>query len=293
MSAASTGAGARPGRSTPARAPRPRAEKVLLGITLGVLTLIFALPLLVMVSTSFKSAAEAGGLTFTWVPQDPTLAAYSQVLTDVPLLRWFANSLLTAVLHSALVVLLATTAAYALARMEFRGKGVLTAMIVATLFVPGVILLIPNFLIVNELGWLNSYTSLIVPSAAGAFGVFFLRQFFLGINPSLEEAARLDGCNRWEVFVRIVLPLAKPAVATLAVLSFLTSWNDFIWPVFVLFTSDMQTLPAGLAQLQSDTGTRYDLLMAGAVVASIPVLVIYVLAQRYIIEGVTQGSVKG
>ncbi|MEJ5943719.1 carbohydrate ABC transporter permease [Pseudokineococcus basanitobsidens] len=285
--------GARRADAPAARRRRVRPDRVLLWTALLVLSLVFALPLLVMVSTSFKSAAEANSLDFTALPLEPTLDAYRAVLTDVPVLRWFVNSTLVALMHSALVVVLATTAAYAFARMEFRGKRPLFALVLATMFVPAVILLIPNFLVVNELGWLNSYASLVVPGAAGGFGVFFLRQFFLGIHPSIEEQARIDGCGSWQVFVRIVLPLAGPAVATLAVLSFLTSWNDFLWPVFVLFTSDMQTLPAGLAQLQSDNVLRYDLLMAGAVVASVPVLALYVVAQRFIIEGVAQGGVKG
>jgi multiple sugar transport system permease protein len=262
-------------------------------IVLAALTLVFAIPLLLMVSTSFKSAVEANALEFRLFPAEPTLDAYRAILADQPVLRWAWNSFLVAVLHAALVVVLATTSAYALARLEFRFKRVLFGLIVATMFVPGVILLIPNFLVVNELGWLNSYASLVVPGAAGAFGVFFLRQFFLGVSPAIEEAARIDGANQWVIFTRIVLPLARPAVATLSVLAFLSSWNDFLWPVFVLFTSDMQTLPAGLAQLQSDSGTRYDLLMAGAVVAAAPVLLVYVLAQRYIIEGVAAGGVKG
>ena len=278
----------RPGAPAPRRRPR-----IGLGVLLVVLTLVFALPLLFMVSTSFKSAVEANALEFRLWPADPTLDAYRSILADEPVLRWAWNSLLVAVLHAALVVVLATTSAYALARMDFRFKRLLFGLVIATMFVPGVILLIPNFLVVNSLGWLNSYASLVVPGAAGAFGVFSLRQFFMGIPPSLEEAARLDGANQWAIFVRIVLPLARPAVATLAVLSFLASWNDFLWPVFVLFTSDMQTLPAGLAQLQADSGARYDLLMAGAVVASLPVLLVYVLAQRYVIEGVAQGGVKG
>jgi multiple sugar transport system permease protein len=260
-----------------------------------VLTAVIALPLAFMLSTSFKSAQEANALTFSLWPDAPTVAAYREILTDpqVPVLRWLGNSLLTAVLHSALVVVLATTAAYALARLEFRFKRTLFVLVIATMFVPGIIFLIPHFLIVNQLGWLNSYASLVVPSAAGAFGVFFLRQFFLGIHSSYEEAAIVDGCNQWGVFWRIMLPLARPAVATLAVLAFLTSWNDFLWPVFVLFSSDMLTLPAGLAQLQGENTTRYDLLMAGGVIASVPVLIVYVLAQRYIIEGVSQGGVKG
>jgi multiple sugar transport system permease protein len=274
---------------------RRRRPRVGLAITLMVLTALIAFPLAFMLSTSFKSPQEANALEFSLWPNDPTISAYVEILTDpqVPVLRWLGNSLLTAVLHSALVVVLATTAAYALARMEFRFKRTLFVLIIATMFVPGIIFLIPHFLIVNQLGWLNSYASLVVPSAAGAFGVFFLRQFFLGIHSSLEEAAIVDGCNQWGVFWRIMVPLAGPAIATLAVLSFLTSWNDFLWPVFVLFSNDMLTLPAGLDQLQSDNTTRYDLLMAGGVIASVPVLIVYVLAQRYIIEGVSQGGVKG
>jgi multiple sugar transport system permease protein len=272
-----------------------RRPRVALAVTLLVLTAAVALPLVFMLSTSFKSPQEANALTFSLLPEAPTLSAYREILTDpqIPVLRWLGNSLLTAVLHSALVVVLATTAAYALARMEFRFKRTLFVLIIATMFVPGIIFLIPHFLIVNELGWLNSYASLVVPSAAGAFGVFFLRQFFLGIHGSLEEAAIVDGCNQWGVFWRIMVPLARPAIATLAVLAFLTSWNDFLWPVFVLFSTDMLTLPAGLAQLQNENTTRYDLLMAGGVIASVPVLAVYVLAQRYIIEGVSQGGVKG
>lgn len=260
-----------------------------------VLAAAFLVPLLFMVSTSFKSPAEANALEFSLLPHHPTIAAYQEILTSgrVPVLRWLWNSVLTAVLHSAFVVVLATSAAYALARLSFPFKRTLFALIVMTMFVPGVIFLIPHFQIVNQLGWLNSYASLVVPSAAGAFGVFFLRQFFLGINRSIEEAALIDGCNQWTIFTRIMVPLAKPAIATLAVLAFLTSWNDFLWPVFVLFSSDMMTLPAGLAQLQSDNTTRYDLLMAGGVIASIPVLAVYVVAQRFIIQGISAGGVKG
>ncbi|GAA0937508.1 carbohydrate ABC transporter permease [Pseudonocardia zijingensis] len=272
-----------------------RRPRIALAITLLVLTAVIALPLVFMVSTSFKSPQEANSLAFSLLPDAPTLSAYREILTDpqIPVLRWLGNSLLTAVLHSALVVVLATTAAYALARMEFPFKRTLFVLIIATMFVPGIIFLIPHFLIVNELGWLNSYASLVVPSAAGAFGVFFLRQFFLGIHASIEEAAIVDGCNQWGVFWRIMVPLARPAIATLAVLAFLTSWNDFLWPVFVLFSTDMLTLPAGLAQLQNENTTRFDLLMAGGVIASVPVLAVYVLAQRFIIEGVSQGGVKG
>lgn len=274
---------------------RRRPRRIGLGITLVVLTVIFVLPLVLMVSTSFKSVQEANSLTFTLLPQEPTTAAYAEILGNerLPVLRWLGNSLLTAILHSALVVVVATTAAYALARLDLPFKNALLGVVLATMFVPGVIFLIPHFLIVNQLGWLNSYASLVVPSAAGAFGVVLVRQFFAGVDPAYEEAARLDGANAWQVFRRIMVPLAMPAIATLAVLAFLSSWNDFLWPVFVLFSTDMLTLPAGLAQLQGEYASRYDLLMAGAVIASVPVLAVFVFAQRYVIEGVSQGGVKG
>ena len=167
------------------------------------------------------------------------------------------------------------------------------ALIVGTLFLPPTSLIIPNFVIADRLGWIDSLTVVVVPGAASAFGVFFLRQFFLSIPAELEEAAVLDGANQWEVFTRVLLPLSKPALATLAVLSFLTNWNDFLWPVYVLFSPENQTLQAGLSTLQSANSVRYDLLMAGAVVASVPVLLLYVFAQRFVIEGVTRSGIKG
>jgi multiple sugar transport system permease protein len=190
-------------------------------------------------------------------------------------------------------VVTAALAAYPLARMDFRGKRVVFGLIVATIFVPPVILIIPNYLIVGELKWLDSLLAVIVPTAAGAFGVFFLRQFFLSLPLELEEAAALDGAGPWRTFFSVVLPLSKPAIVTLAVLAFLTNWNDFLWPVYVLFSPESQTLPAGLSTLQSANNVRYDLLMAGAVIASAPVLLIYVFAQRFIIEGVSRSGLKG
>lgn len=274
---------------------RPRLRRIGLWVLLIGLTCVFALPLLYMLATAFKTPAESVSADFRLWPQDPTLGAFRQILGDdsVPVLRWVGNSLLVAVAHCALTVVLAVLAAYALARMEFRGRRLMTGVILATMFVPAVVMLIPHFLIVNSLGWLNSYAALIIPGAAGAFGVFFLRQFFAAIPRELEEAAIVDGCTQWSTFARIMLPLARPAVATLVVLSFLASWNDYLWPVFVLFSSDMQTLPSGLRLLQAENSTRYDVMMAGAVIASAPVLALYVIAQRWIIEGVSTSGIKG
>ena len=259
------------------------------------LTLVFVSPLLFMLTTSFKTDVESVSATPTWIPKEPTLDGYRTMLqtAQTPVLRWFLNSLLAATGQAILILIVASMAAYALARMEFRGRRVLTAMILATLFIPPVSLLVPNYVIVSQLGWLDSLPAVIVPGAAAAFGVFFLRQFFISLPHELEEAALLDGANRWQIFYKVILPLSKPALATLALLSFLTNWNDFLWPVYVLFSPENQTLPAGLSTLQTANAVRYDLLMAGAVVASAPVLALYLFSQRFIIEGVSRSGLKG
>jgi multiple sugar transport system permease protein len=259
------------------------------------LALLFISPLLFMLVTSFKTRSEATAVPPTWIPNDPTGAAYSEILNadDTPVIHWFVNSLIAATANAALVVATAALAAYPLARMDFRGKKIVFATIVATLFVPPVILIIPNYLIVGKLQWLDTLTAVIVPTAASAFGVFFLRQFFLSLPRELEEAALLDGANKWQIFARVIVPLSKPALVTLAVLAFLTNWNDFLWPVYVLFSPESQTLPPGLSTLQSANNVRYDVIMAGAVIASAPVLLLYVAAQRFIIEGVSRSGLKG
>ena len=262
---------------------------------LVLLALLVVGPLLFIMVTSFKSRAEATGTPPTWIPEDFTTQAYDAILGsgETPVLRWFVNSMVAAVGNAVLVVATSALAAYPLARMEFRGKRLVFAAIVATLFIPPVILTIPNYLIVGELKWLDTLVAVIVPTAASAFGVFFLRQFFLTLPRELEEAALIDGANRFQTFWRVVLPLSRPALVTLGLLAFLTNYNDFLWPVYVLFSPENQTLPAGLSTLQSANAVRYDLLTAGAVIASVPVLLIYVLAQRYIIEGVSRSGLKG
>lgn len=288
------------GSEQPGPAPLPRAQgrsprRVLLYGLLVVLTLLFVSPLVYMLSTSFKTTVDAASPTPQWVPGSPTTQAYEGILanTGTPVFRWLVNSLLAATLQTLLILVTASMAGYALARIDFRGKRAAFAVIIATLFIPPVILLIPNYLIVGRLGWLDTLLAVVLPGAAGAFGVFFLRQFFLGLPKELEEAAAIDGASRWRTFLQIILPLSKPALVTLAMLSFLTNWNDFLWPVYVLFSPENQTLPAGLSTLQNANAVRYDLLMAGAVIASAPVLLLYVAAQRYIVEGVGRAGLKG
>jgi multiple sugar transport system permease protein len=286
---------ARTTEPTAARAARRRLRRSLLHLILAVVAALYLSPLLYMLVTSFKTGPDAGATDPQWIPSPATLQAYRQVLEagDSPVLQWLLNSVLAATAHALLVLATATPAAYALARLRFPGRRLMFTAIVATLFVPPMVLLIPNFLIVNELAWVDSLPAVIVPGAASAFGVFFMRQFFLTLPQDLEEAAEIDGCNRWQIFVRVVLPLAKPALATLGLLAFLANWNDFLWPLYVLLSPESLTLPAGLANFQSANNIHYDLLMAGAVIASVPVLLLYVVAQRWVIEGVSRSGLKG
>jgi len=269
--------------------------RVLRTVVLAVLTLLFVSPLLFILVTSFKTSSDAVQTPPSWWPDPLTLQAYDRIFNaaDTPVLRWFVNSLVAATANAALVVATSALAAYALARLEFRFKKVVFALIVSTLFVPPVILVIPNYEIVGRLYWLDTLIAIIVPTAAGAFGVFFLRQFFLQLPIELEESALLDGANRWQIFFRIVLPLSKPALATLALLSFLTNWNDFLWPVYVLLSPENLTLQPGLSQLQGAYSTHYAIVMAGAVIASVPVLILFFFAQKQIVESVATSGVKG
>lgn len=271
------------------------AKGFLFYVALSLLTLVFVAPLVWMFLTTFKTNAEATTLPLSVLPQELSTYGYETIFgsDNAPVLRWFFNSMLAATAHAALVLATAAPAAYALARMEFRGKKAFFWVIIATLFVPQFVFLMPNYSIVDTLGWLDTLLAVIVPGAAGAFGVFFLRQFFLGLPEELEEAALIDGANRFEIFVRIVLPLSKPALATLALLSFLTNWHDFLWPIYVLFNPESLTLPPGLAILQNSYQTDYPVVMTGGVIATIPILIVFVIAQRYIIEGIARSGIKG
>ncbi|MFL6025425.1 MAG: carbohydrate ABC transporter permease [Friedmanniella sp.] len=270
--------------------------KALFAVTLAILTLVFVGPLIWMFVTSVKTPEGATSIPPQWLPDPATLSGYQPLLntaSETPVIRWFINSILAAAANAVLVTATAALAAYALARLEFPGKKLMFGLIISTLFIPSFLFLIPNYIIINQLGWLDTLWSVIVPSAGGAFGVFFLRQFFLSLPKELEEAAAIDGANLWRTFTRVVLPLSKPGLATLLVLSFLTNYNDFLWPVFVLFSPSNLTLPAGLSILQGAFTINYPVIMAGAVIASVPAIILFIVAQRSIVEGVSRSGLKG
>lgn len=275
----------------------PQVAKLSLSyVVLILLTAVFVVPIVWMFLTTFKTNAEATQSVPTWFPRDFSTVGYQTILnttSQTPVLWWLFNSALAAVAHVALVLVTAAPAAYALARLDFRGRNVMFVVVISTLFIPPIIFLMPTYLIVDYLRWIDTLLAVIVPTAAGAFGVFFLRQFFVSLPIELEEAALIDGANQFQVFTRIVLPNSKPALATLTVLSFLTNWNEFLWPVYVLFSPNRLTLPPGLSILQGNYSTDYPVVMAGGVIASIPVLIVFFIAQRYIIEGVSRSGLKG
>jgi multiple sugar transport system permease protein len=285
------GGSGRPAGGSGARVARRTAFWILIGI----LSVIFVAPLLWMLVNSFKTPNAATNPNGSWIPNPFDTSSYRTLLRSgsTPVLRWFVNSLVAGLANTLLIVVVDSLAAYALARMEFFGRRIIFGTVVGTIFLPGFMFLVPNFLIVSKLGWLDSLWAIIVPSAGGAFGVFFLRQFFSTLPRELEEAAIIDGANQWVVFSRVVLPLSRPALATLAVLSFLTNWNDFLWPIFVLFSANNLTLPAGLSTLQNAATTNYPLIMAGAVIASVPAIILFVIAQRQVIEGISRSGLKG
>ncbi len=275
--------------------PRKR-QNPLFWVVMGLLTVIILAPLIFMLLTSIKTAVEARSVPPTLFPGEATLGAFRTLFfgdAASPVLRWLLNSVIAATLHSALVVVISSMAGYALARMEFPFKKLIFGLIIATLFLPAFIFMMPNFEILNRLNWLDTLWAIVVPGAAGAFGVFFMRQFFSSIPMALEESARIDGASPWRIFVSIILPNSRPAIVTLAVISFLANWNDFIFPIYVLFSPERLTLPVGLTKLQGSYTIDYPVIMAGAALASIPVLILYIFVQRYVIEGVASSGIKG
>jgi multiple sugar transport system permease protein len=271
-----------------------RLRRGALYAALVIVALTIILPLLWIVITSFKTDTDVISNPYAILPNPFSADAYSTLASgQQPIFRWLLNSFVAATLQTVIVLVTASMGAYALARLEFAGKKFVFALIISTLLVPPVIFLIPNYLIVQNLGWLDTLWAVSIPGAAGAFGIFFLRQFFVGLPTEIEEAARIDGAGDIRIFLQIVLPLAKPALSTLAILTFLGNWNDFLWPIYVLLSPENLTLQPGLSQLQGAYSTHFSIVMAGAVIASVPVLVLFSLAQKQIVESVASSGVKG
>jgi multiple sugar transport system permease protein len=273
---------------------RPSRASIVLYILLFLGLLALVGPFIWMVLGSFKPQAEFLRTTPTFLPENPTLGNYERLLDRLDFARYFFNSSVIATAITLGNLTFTPMLGYALAKIRFRGKGILLLLVMATLMVPAAALLIPLFVLMSTLGLVNTFPGLILPFIAGPFGVFLTRQFFAGLPDELLEAARIDGANEFRIFWRIAMPLAGPVLATLGILTFLGSWNAFIYPLVMAQSPDMYTLPVALAtfatgQYQADHG----MLMAGAVILVVPVLIVFVLMQRWITEGISTTGLKG
>lgn len=257
--------------------------------------MLFIMPFALAISASFKSRPEAAANPLSLIPTEPTLRAY-EIMGQFDVPRWAFVSIVVSISVTLGRLFLDSLAGYALARLEFPGRRIVFAVIVATLAIPGIVLAIPRFLVLGELGMLNTFGGLIVPLAVDAFGIFLMRQFFLSIPKEMEESARLDGATTFQTFWRIILPLATPGLIALTILSFQGSWNEFLHPLIAAPSdASLRTLPVGLALLRGAFGEQLDfpLLMGASVLTTIPVAIVFFSFQRYFVQGVAAAGVKG
>jgi multiple sugar transport system permease protein len=255
--------------------------------------LVFALvPFIWMLSTSFRTEKDLFSNPASLFPTEWTLHGYQGVWEQLPFLLLVFNTIVFAGITTLLTLLFDSMCAYALARLDFPGRNIAFWLVLVTLMVPFQVTLIPVFIELFHLDWLNTYQGLIIPRATSAFGIFLFRQFFISIPRDLDEAARIDGAGHLRIYWQIVLPLAKPAIATVAVLNFTALWNDLLWPLVVTSTTEMRTLPAGLALFGGQHVTDHAVLMAGAVISLLPIAIAFFLAQRYFVAGVATTGLK-
>lgn len=256
---------------------------------LGGLMMIF--PFVWMVSSSFKRPQDIYSLAL--IPPVFTLDSYRTVLQDTAYVRWFANSLVIAIITTASVAFFDSLAGYTLAKFRFPGAMIIFILILSTLMVPTEMLVIPWFMMSIEMGWTDTYWGVMFPGVISAFGVFLMRQFFMGVPNELLDAARIDGFNEFQIFTRIALPLVKPAVAALCIFTFLGNWNAYIWPLIVIRSEEMRTLPVGIAFFSTENQAAFDLIMAAAALATIPVIIVFLIFQKHIIKGIALAGLKG
>lgn len=275
------------------RLPHPR-YLAQIGLMI-VLVAVMVLPFVWMLSTSLKSQEYILETPPQLIPTPITFESYARLAERIDLTRVFFNSMFVAVMGTLGQVIISAMAAFAFARMTWRGRNTVFILYLATMMIPGVVLVIPQFILIRSLGWTNTYLALIVPGMFSAFGTFLLRQSFLSLPKDFEEAAFVDGANYFTIFWRIVLPLSQPALATLSIFSFMGLWNAYLFPLFVARREEVMTLPVALATLQAGPRalTEWNIVMAGSVVAVLPLLILYAVAQKWFVQGVVSSGIKG
>ena len=267
-----------------------QAGYYIISILLAVLALI---PFLWMISTSLKSRGALMSIPIEWMPAEPTLDAYTEVFSRFPFLRTIGNSLFISVAFTLITLVSASMAAFAFAKLRFRGSGVILSIYIATMMIPTQVTMIPLFVVMNRLGLIDSYASVILPSMFKPFAVFLLVQQMKTIPNDYLDAARIDGAGLFHIYFRVALPLCIPTLATLAVTTIMESWNDYLWPLLMLTDRNKMTLPIALSTLNGQYNTEYNVLMAGSLISMIPIIIIYIAAQKQFKAGLMAGGIKG
>ncbi|WP_409345089.1 carbohydrate ABC transporter permease [Paenibacillus sp. MBLB4367] len=264
-------------------------------VVIWVCTLLFLWPFYWMLIGSFKQLKVALQIPPQWIPLQPTLENFRILVTDFPLFRWLYNSMFISVVATLLVITVSSLSAYAFAKVPFRGSKWVFGAMIASMAIPHTVLLIPLFQMMNKLELTNTLWGVLLPIVGWPFGVFLLKQFMQTLPSALIEAAKIDGCNEWQTFTKVMLPLAKPGIAVLGIFTFVNSWNDYVWQMIMLKDNMMYTLPVGvkIARQVQEVDINYGVAMAGALCATLPVLLVFLYFQRYFTEGVTAGAVKG
>lgn len=251
------------------------------------------LPFIWMILTSLKPSNEVLLMPPKWLPSKFQWENYADAFSAAPFVTYFRNSVIVTVLITSGELLTTILAAFAFAQLKFRGKQVLFLLLVATMMVPGEILVIPNFVTLARLGWVNTYKALAVPWCASVFSIFLLRQQFASIPQDYYKAARMDGCRDLRYLFTVLVPMSRPTLVSIILLKVINSWNSYLWPLIATNTNDMRTLPVGLAYFSTEAGVRYNTLMAFSLMIILPTLIVYLLTQKYIIQGVSRTGLKG
>jgi len=286
-------------RNAPAPAARPRRARFSVAriAGYGLLLLVVAvvgIPLFWMVSGSLKTLQEIRSFPVVWLPESPRWENFSDAWSAAPFGRFYLNSLLTTLAGTSLEMLNAIFSAYALAFLRFPRKNLVFLLLLAALMIPTQVTILPNYLTMANLGWVNTYQGIFLPGVSVAFGTFLLRQYFLGLPRDVIDAARVDGCNHIRLLWTIVIPMSTPVIVTFGLLSLVWKWNEYLWPLVITNTLQMRTLPIGITYLlDSEGNTEWGAVMAGTIFVILPILVIFLFAQRYIVSGMTAGATKG
>lgn len=270
-----------------------RAAHILSYLLMAIVAAVMALPFLWMISTSFKEMGQVLIFPPQWIPKPFVLANYAEAWDLAKFSLFFRNSAIVTILTTAGQLITCSLAGFAFARLEFPGRDSIFLVYLATMMIPIQVTLIPLYLLMKELGWINTFSGLIVPGIFSAYGTFMLRQFFLGIPESLDESAVIDGCGYFRIYWQILLPLSKAALATQAVFCFMWQWNNLLWPLVMTNTDEFRTLTVGLQLFKGQYSIAWNLLMAGSVVSMIPILILYVFLQKYFVEGIAMTGLKG